>query len=119
MPRFNVVYQLLSPVFKWARIKNKDMIRNAKVDANQNEIVKALRKIGATVIITSQLKNAFDILVCYRGKIYIVEIKDGDKPPSARKLSEGEMKCKEAVEAVGCNYNVVTNINEALNLLTL
>jgi len=42
------------------------MIRNAKVDSNQSEIVKALRNAGAWVTITSQLKNAFDILAGYK-----------------------------------------------------
>jgi hypothetical protein len=94
------------------------MFRNARVDANQSEIVKALRKIGATVLILSQLKNAFDLLVGYRSKLFIVEIKDGSKPPSQRKLTEGEMKCKSDFERVGITYNVVNNIDEAINLLT-
>jgi len=65
------------------------VIRAAKVDSNQPEIVKALRKIGASVLITSQLKNAFDILVGYRDQLFIIEIKDGTLPPSKRKLSPG------------------------------
>jgi len=93
------------------------MIRNAKVDRNQPEIVKALRKVGATVLITSQLKNAFDILVGFRGKLYICEIKDGEKPPSARKLSEGEQKCKAAFESVGVKYHVINSIDEALEMI--
>ncbi len=89
----------------------------SKIDANQPEIVKALRKAGATVLITSQLKNAFDILIGYQSSIYIVEIKDGNKPPSQRKLSPGEQKCKTDFERVGCNYNVITSIEEALKLI--
>ena len=91
----------------------------SKIDANQNSIVKALRKAGATVLITSQLKNAFDILIGYQSSIYIVEIKDGNKPPSQRKLSEGEQKCKADFERVGCKYNVITSIEEALKLIEI
>jgi len=93
--------------------------RSAKVDTNQPEIVKALRGAGAFVVITSQLKNAFDLLVCHNGVVRIVEVKDGNKPPSKRKLTEGEQKCKEGVESVGCVYNVITSVDEALEMINL
>lgn len=93
------------------------MYRAAKVDSNQSEIVKALRKLGAAVLITSQLKNAFDILVGYRGQLFIVEIKDGAKPPSQTKLTEGELKCKTLFESVGIKYHVIKSVDEAINLI--
>ena len=89
----------------------------AKVDDNQSEIVKALRKAGAVVLITSQLKNAFDLLVGYRGNLFIVEIKDGNKIPSKRKLTEGEQKCKDNFNSVGVDYHIVKNIKEAIELI--
>ena len=92
-------------------------MRAAKVDRNQKEIVEALRAQGAFVIITSQLKNAFDILVCYDSKIFIMEIKDGTLPPSKRKLTPGEKKCKEGVNKAGCKYHVVHSVYEALTLI--
>lgn len=93
------------------------MRRAAKVDRNQSEIVKALRKCGAAVVITSQLKNAFDILVGFQGRLHVMEIKDGELPPSARKLSEGEQKCKTLLEGVNVPYNVVNSVEDALNIL--
>jgi len=89
----------------------------ARTDSNQTEIVTALRKLGAVVLITSQLKNCFDCLVCFNGSTYMVEIKDGNKPKSARKLTTGELEFKAKVESVGCVYNVVNSIDEALQLL--
>jgi hypothetical protein len=68
------------------------MIRKARVDGNQKEIVNKLRAIGATVLHTHQLKNCFDILVGWKGKNFAFEIKDGSKPKSKRKLTEGEQK---------------------------
>ena len=94
------------------------MRRSAKVDSNQPEIVKALRSIGAFVLVTSQLKNAFDVLVGYRGKLFIIEIKDGSRPLSQRKLTDGELKCKEGFESVGIPYHVVNSIDEAIELIT-
>lgn len=94
------------------------MRRAARTDKNQTEIVAALRKRGAVVLITSQLKNAFDVLVGYEGNLYIVEIKDGSKPPSARKLTSGELECKERFESVGVTYHVITSVEEAISMLS-
>ena len=93
------------------------MRRAAKVDVNQNEIVTFLRRSGAAVLICSQLKNAFDILVGYNGRLMMVEIKDGTKPPSARKLTDGELKCKATFNAVNVPYYVVTSVQDAKALL--
>jgi len=68
--------------------------RAAKVDANQPEIVKTFRDLGWYVLIISQLKNCCDIMVSKNGRTIAVEIKDGNKPPSQQKLSEGELKFK-------------------------
>lgn len=93
------------------------MKRAARVDANQPQIVEALRKVGATVLITSQLKNAFDILVGYKGNLFIMEIKDGTKPPSQRRLTDGEIKCKTDFNRVGVTYHISNSIDEALDII--
>lgn len=90
------------------------MRRNAKVDQNQPEIVAALRNIGAFVKHTHQLKNAFDILVGYRGSVFIIEIKTDEK----KKLTKGEQECKEGFDRVGVPYHVVCSVDEAINLVT-
>ena len=94
------------------------MRRAARTDKNQTEIVAALRKRGAVVLITSQLKNAFDLLVGYEGKLYIVEVKNGALPPSARRLTSGELECKERFESVGVTYHVITSVEEAISMLS-
>jgi hypothetical protein len=67
--------------------------RAAKVDANQAEIVAALRKIGATVQPLHGVGSGCpDLLVGYRGVNYTLEIKDGSKPPSARKLTPDQVE---------------------------
>ena len=90
-------------------------MRAARVDSNQKEIVKALRQAGATVLHTHQLKNCFDILVGYNGINYIVEIKDGNKPPSQRKLTTGEEKFRDEWE--GGEYYIIESIEQALKLI--
>lgn len=66
---------------------------NAKVDANHPQIISELRKLkGVTVRSVATIKNFLDIIVGYNNRNYLFEIKDPDKPPSQRKLTEGEQK---------------------------
>ena len=67
------------------------MRRAGRTDANQTAIVTALRGVGASVAITSGAGNGLpDLLVGFRGETYLLEIKDGAKPASARKLTLAE-----------------------------
>jgi hypothetical protein len=68
------------------------MRRAAKIDDNQTLIVTQLRRIpNLTVAITSMIGKGFvDIIVGYKGKNYLIELKDENKPPSKRKLTPGE-----------------------------
>ena len=69
------------------------MRRAAKIDDNQPEIVKALRKIDALVTLLSGVGDGVpDLLVWYRDKWSLLEVKDGAKPPSARKLTPDQAK---------------------------
>jgi len=88
-----------------------------KPDGNQGEIVKALRKLGAYVIIISEVSDSFDILVYFRGQTYSAEIKDGSLIPSKRKLRKGELTCKTNLESVGVKYWIINSVNEALEMI--
>ena len=91
--------------------------RAAKTDDNQKEVVRLFRKLGWYVLIVSQLKNCCDIIVSKNGYTYAIEIKDGTKPPSARKLSPGEQKFKDEWQGewrlVESNHDVL-NLNEEI-----
>jgi hypothetical protein len=87
----------------------------SRVDSNQKYIVDGLRKFGATVLHTHTLKNAFDVLVGYEGKDFKMEIKDGKKPPSQRKLTPGELKFKN--EWKGSEYHIVMSLEEAIRII--
>jgi len=90
------------------------MLRAARVDVNQNEIVKGLRKAGCSVLIISQLKNCFDILVGARGYNFAFEIKDGNKPPSGRRLTQGE---REFFVAWRGQVDVIHTVEEAFKII--
>lgn len=69
------------------------MRQDARKDANQDQIIADLRRsdIGASVAVTHQLGNGVpDIVVGFRGENFLIEIKDGSKPPSARRLTPDE-----------------------------
>lgn len=65
--------------------------RAAKVDANHNLIVAALRTAGASVQSLAAVGHGVpDILVGIAGETYLLEIKDGSKPASQRKLTDDQ-----------------------------
>jgi hypothetical protein len=59
----------------------------AKRDDNEHEIIATLKQCGATV---QKLDEPVDLLVGYRGVNYLIEVKDGNKPPSKQKLRPGQ-----------------------------
>jgi hypothetical protein len=88
-----------------------------KVDANQPEIVKAFRQLGCEVAITSRLGQGFPDLIVGKPKLrkmLMVEIKDGAKPPSARKLTEDEQKFRDAWAG---SYAVVESIPDVVRVV--
>jgi hypothetical protein len=94
------------------------MRRAARTDANHAPIVKALRAIGASVADTSGMGNGFPDLVAAAGptaKLWLIEVKDGSKPPSARKLTPEQEKF--AAEWGG-HWACVTSEAEAIELVT-
>lgn len=68
------------------------MRRAGKVDANQGAVVAALRAVGVAVHITSDLGGGFVDIVAHKPghPIRLIEIKDGAKVPSKRKLTAAE-----------------------------
>lgn len=68
-------------------------MRGNRIDANQNEVVTALRKLGFSVAITSMLGKGFPDLVVGTNKCnYLFELKDNKKTPSQKKLTPDEEK---------------------------
>lgn len=91
------------------------MRRAAKRDANHAEIVLALRKVGCGVIDLAAVGGGIpDLLVgapTWPHKLHLLEVKDGEKPPSARKLTPDQQRFH--AEWKG-EIHVVKSIDEAL-----
>lgn len=93
------------------------MRRAAKTDDNQRAIVNALRRAGCSVLILSGVgKGCPDIAVGRAGITYMLEIKDGRKPPCARRLTDDEKGWHARWRG---HAAVVTNEEEALRAVGL
>lgn len=66
-------------------------MRRQRSDANQTAVVARYRQHGVSVLVVSQGASV-DLVVGFRGVDQLVEVKDGAKPPSERKLTEAETK---------------------------
>ena len=96
--------------------RKEEKMRAAKIDANQNEIVKALRKMGATVQSLAAVGDGVpDLLVGYQGKSYLIEVKDGSKVPSARKLTPDQEVWHK--KWTGGTLRIANSAQEALDIL--
>jgi hypothetical protein len=68
------------------------MRRAAKIDANQTQVVEALRAAGATVQSLAAVGQGVpDLLVGFQGKTLLMEVKDGRRPPSERRLTDQQL----------------------------
>ena len=68
-------------------------MRAAKIDANHEAVVLALRSAGATVQSLAGVgKGTPDLLVGYKGQTMLMEVKDGFKAPSARLFTEDQIR---------------------------
>lgn len=78
-------------VFNNNGIQMGKRLRSNKVDTNHRAIVVAMRQMGASVLDTHDLgKGAPDVIVGACGINVLVEIKNGDLPPSKQTLTEDE-----------------------------
>ena len=95
----------------------------ARVDKNQSEIVSALRAAGASVQSLAAIgKGVPDLLVSIRGVNLLMEIKDGNKPKSAQKLTEDQLKWHGTWQGPVCIVDgpeaalrMIGVVNEAIN----
>jgi len=79
-----------------------------RIDKNQGEIVKALRKMGCSVWITSEHgKGAPDLAVGIDRKNYFFELKDGSKCLSAQELTPCEKKFHDEWKGQICIINSI------------
>lgn len=88
------------------------MYKIRRTDANQKAIVIKFRKLGATVVNLSEVgRGIADLLIALprqnmEAYVAFIEVKDGTKPPSARKLTFDEQKFKDSWPG---HYEIITS----------
>ena len=69
------------------------MRRAARIDGNQEEVIKQLRSHGCSVQPLHTVGGGVpDLLVGYMGTNYLIELKDGSKKPSERRLNSKQVE---------------------------
>lgn len=83
-----------------------------RIDGNQHEIVAALRKIGASVAITSMVGNGFpDLVVGFQKRTIVLEIKRSKKEHLTPKEKEFHESWRGAIA-------IISSIDEAIDIVT-
>lgn len=92
------------------------MRKRGRTDTNQKEIVEQLREIpGVSVKILSGVGDGFpDLIVGNRGYNFLIELKDGKRPPSEKKLTTDEKKFFEMWTG---SVDVCENFEEVLTVI--
>ncbi len=68
-------------------------VQRARTDGNHTAVMDALRAAGISALSIAAVGNGCpDIVAGFRGRNVLIEVKDGDKAPSARKLTPDEAK---------------------------
>lgn len=83
--------------------------RARKRDANEPGIVAALEAAGATVV---ELDKPVDLLVGYGSDTDLLEVKNGNQPPSWQRVTPDQVKFFKAWK--GKRARIVTTMREAL-----
>ena len=89
------------------------MRRAARKDANERQIINALIEAGCSVY---QIGKPVDLAVGRAGATFLLECKDGSKPPSARKLTLAQVTFQNTWKG---HLAVVTSPEEALKAVGL
>lgn len=91
------------------------MRRQAKADNNQREIVKAFRDAGCSVQHLHTIgQGCPDVLVGKNGLNFLIEIKDGNKIPSQKKLTKDESEWHEKWRGQVC---IVESVSDVIALI--
>lgn len=89
------------------------MPHRKRADQNQAAIVRTLREIGATVVVTSDQGEGFPDAICFfRGAVYLLEVKNPDTKHGRAGLSATQQAFAQSLN--GVPVQVVTTPHAAL-----
>ena len=86
----------------------------SRKDDNHDEIVRGLERAGVSVKSVAQFGVGFDIIAGWQGTNWLFEIKDGDKPPSKRALTESEALMRDTWRG---QWSVIEALDQAFTIM--
>jgi len=95
-------------------------MRAARTDANQTEIVEALRAMDPPAMVQSLAGVGVgcpDLLVWWGGRWEVMEVKDGAKSPNERALTDHEKKWHHYARKHGARVWVVESAARAVEIM--
>lgn len=94
--------------------------KQINLDGNHSEIRNAFERCGAGVYDAAYDGAPYDLIVFFRGKTLLVEVKNAKAlrgPSQARELTKKELRLHGVAEAHGCKIPVVETVAQAVALL--
>lgn len=88
-------------------------MRARRTDANLTEIADAFRALGCSVDHTNDL---WDLTIGYGGLTMLIEVKDGRKVPSARKLTKRAASFKASWKG---GYRIVESVDQVSEVVSV
>lgn len=82
-----------------------------KRDENEPEIIEALEAVGAIVY---PVDKPLDLVVIYRGLIWLLEVKNGAQPPSWQRITPEQREFLDMVYGHTRHVHVVNSVEAAL-----
>lgn len=95
----------------WARSTRRLRTRR---NGNESDIIKALRQVGAYV---KQLDTPADLLVGYRQRWFLLEVKDPSQDPCKQVLTDDEESFASSCAIERLPYSVVKSSMESLKAI--
>lgn len=91
-------------------------MRARRADGNQKALVEQMRSIpGLSVVHTHTVgKGLPDLILGYKGRNYLVEVKDPSQPPSKRKLTPDEVEFHESWTG---SIHIVEKIEDVIKII--
>jgi hypothetical protein len=91
-------------------------MRRYRGDDNDEDIIKAWRAMGWCVKDYGQFGLGFDAIGIKQGRVVFAEIKDGRKPPSARKMTDKEIETAEEFGRFGAPILLFEKVEDLMQL---
>lgn len=88
-----------------------------RTDRNHREVIAALEAVGFTVVDLSAVgRGVPDLWVAKAGRQLWLEVKDGEKPPSERKLTRDQVAFHAKLARAGVPVVVLTSLDQVAGL---